>query len=200
MGLSRRVLIAAGLNVGVVIIGCINGIAVAQVDKGLLDCRVLPDPTSRLFCYDRFVDGALANPGRVAPVAPVVPVPAAPVPPAPVPRAAPAPVVTAPVAPVPTPAPVAKPVAPAQPAAPVATPPVQKFGEENLAPEKREQPTEAPADTLRARVTKVAADPYGATIITLDNGQVWKQAEGSKYRISAGAGVTISRGMLGAFS
>ncbi|MBL8630546.1 MAG: hypothetical protein JNM81_12995 [Rhodospirillaceae bacterium] len=65
--------------------------------------------------------------------------------------------------------------------------------------EKREQPVDAQPDAMRARVVKVAADAYGATIVTLDNGQVWKQTEGTKYRVSSGAGVTISRGMLGAF-
>jgi hypothetical protein len=92
-------------------------------------------------------------------------------------------------------------MAPAKPVTPpaAAAPPAQKFGEENLPAEKREQPVESAPETLRARVTKVSADPYGATIIVLDNGQTWKQAEGSKYRVSVGTGVTISRGMLGAF-
>lgn len=166
----------------------------------LKDCRVIQNMASRLFCYDRVVDGLAAGAAAV---------PAAPPPPVTVPSQpqatlapprAPAPPVQA-TAPTPTAPPrAATPPAPARAAAaiPPAAPPVSTFGEENLPSQKR-QPQEQSPEEMMAKITAVKADPYGAAIVTLDNGQVWRQTEGSPYRVAIGAPVVIKKGVLGAY-
>ncbi|MCB2108486.1 MAG: hypothetical protein KDE14_12340 [Rhodobacteraceae bacterium] len=188
----------------------------------LKDCRVIYDAMSRLFCYDSVVDtitmGAPARVPQPAPAAraPVLtPPPSMTAPSAPVvaaPTTTPAPVATAPRAipnapraipnapravpsPPPTPAPSAAPLTTAS-SLPPATP---RFGEDNLPPERRPAPERDEPDQMRARIASVAVDPYGDAVLTLDNGQVWKQTEGRAYRVKTGAEITIKKGMLGAY-
>lgn len=52
---------------------------------------------------------------------------------------------------------------------------------------------------ITAVVGKVEESPRGKLIITLADGQVWRQTDGESLKIKAGQTVTISRGMLGAF-
>lgn len=181
--------------------------ATQDVDAALRDCRVLADATSRLFCYDRLVDTRAAGtvvapslaPSTRAPLSmpgmTTSPVTAAPATAAPTPAAPAAPAASAarPVAPAPvSPAPVATP-----PAATASRPRTDRFGEENL-PTARRAPAGDP-DQMRARVTALATDPYGDAVLTLDNGQVWKQTEGRAFKVDSGTAVTIKKGMLGAF-
>ena len=55
-------------------------------------------------------------------------------------------------------------------------------------------------DKLTARITAVSLKPRGEFIVTLDNGQVWEEAETTSHLpLRAGDDITIKRGMLGAF-
>lgn len=54
-------------------------------------------------------------------------------------------------------------------------------------------------EQIQAKVVKVKKGPYGDQIITLDNGQVWRQTDDTRLKLSEGHQVTIKRGMLGSF-
>ena len=71
--------------------------------------------------------------------------------------------------------------APAAPVAAAATPAPSagstgKFGEEMLAPDKHDAP-----DRIESRILGTFKGWNGRTIFTLENGQVWKQADSSTY-------------------
>jgi hypothetical protein len=164
-------------------------------------CAAKTNAKERLACYD-----AIAQRLRAGEASASAAVPAAPV--APAVAAAPAPVATAP-APAAAPAPVAAPApAPATAAAPapVATPPQQpesQFGAEYIKKENREvagQP--APLDEIHGAIAKLAFSLTGRAIITLDNGQVWRQVEGDTDRFKGKEGdkATIARAFLGSYS
>lgn len=69
----------------------------------------------------------------------------------------------------------------------------QAFGLEH------KQDTDAMISKLYASVTKVAKSARGMSIITIDNGQIWRQNDGSALKIKQGDTVYIERGLLGAF-
>lgn len=52
---------------------------------------------------------------------------------------------------------------------------------------------------IDARVLEVRKSTTGKAIITLDNGQVWKQIDSSRLRLSGDDQVTIRRASLGSF-
>lgn len=54
-------------------------------------------------------------------------------------------------------------------------------------------------DKLYMQVVTTNKDPYGAQLITFDNGQVWKQTDSRRYKIKLDAKTFIKRGALGAF-
>lgn len=54
-------------------------------------------------------------------------------------------------------------------------------------------------EKIFAKVVSVVRGPYKKYTYTLDNGQVWKQTEGTKNVIEVDDPVYIERGMLGAF-
>lgn len=154
-------------------------------------CAAKTNAKERLACYD-----AIAQRLRAGEVSAAAPAPAAP----------------APVAAAPTPAPVAPPVtapttAPAPaPAAPVAAAPQQpeaQFGAEYLKKESRAaagQPE--PLDEIHGVITKLAFSLTGRAIVTLDNGQVWRQVEGDTDRFKGKEGETakVARAFLGSYS
>jgi hypothetical protein len=89
----------------------------------------------------------------------------------------------------------------------------EQFGAENLAPPPPPppKPGEAPPppepealDSITAKVTDYALNPYGRFVVFLDNGQVWRQLEGdtdrAHFRKNGGETVVISRGMLGSYN
>lgn len=172
--------------------------------KTMADCRVIMDAMTRLFCYDRLVDDAAASQARPvlrapepSPATPSAPVVATPPPSVP---SSPPVQTTRPAEPAVAPRQAAQPSTLAKPMEPPATAlPTKQFGEENLRSSQRARPSELEVGEIHAHVAKVSADPYGKTILTLDNGQIWRQVEGDKYRISPGTGVTISKGVLGAY-
>ena len=54
-------------------------------------------------------------------------------------------------------------------------------------------------DSLSATVSKLHQYSYGKVLITLDNGQVWKQVDTSNLRLRVGDAVDIERASLGSF-
>ena len=55
-------------------------------------------------------------------------------------------------------------------------------------------------DKLTAHITGVSYKPYGQAIVTLENGQVWEEAEtGMHLPLRSGDVASIERGVLGAF-
>ncbi len=57
----------------------------------------------------------------------------------------------------------------------------------------------AKADKLIASVTQAKKSLRGKWIVTLENGQQWKQFDNTKFKLKAGEKVTIERGALNAF-
>ncbi|MDP5147193.1 hypothetical protein ORI98_12195 [Shewanella sp. ULN5] len=52
---------------------------------------------------------------------------------------------------------------------------------------------------LYFEVAAVTKDPYGKFIITLNNGQVWKQTENDRYKLNKGQIIYIEKGALSSF-
>jgi hypothetical protein len=52
---------------------------------------------------------------------------------------------------------------------------------------------------LKAKVVKIQKAPYGELIITVENGQVWRQTDSTRFRLSKDEMVIIERGVLGSF-
>ncbi|WP_394130184.1 hypothetical protein [Shewanella maritima] len=63
----------------------------------------------------------------------------------------------------------------------------------------KQAPVEAKVEKLYATVTESKKDQYGAFIVTLDNGQVWKQIESRRYKVKQGETVYIEAAALGSF-
>jgi hypothetical protein len=159
-------------------------------------CSAKPNAKERLACYDAIAQRLRAGEAVAAPVAAV---PAAPAPVAVAPAVAPvapAPVAAAPVAPAPVAA------APVPAAAPAAAPEAQ-FGAEALKKETRAatgQPE--PLDEIHGVIAKLAFSPIGRAIVTLDNGQVWRQVEGDTdhFKGKQGETATVARALLGSYN
>lgn len=76
------------------------------------------------------------------------------------------------------------------------------FGSENLPESASNEPR--PLDHITAKVASVSYNYFRRFTVTLDNGQVWRQAESdtkvARFGDDGGEAVTISRGFLDAFS
>jgi hypothetical protein len=69
----------------------------------------------------------------------------------------------------------------------------ESFGKEQLKhPENR-------IKQFKAKVIKIQKTHYGKLIITIENGQVWRQTDGTRFRLSTDELVIIERGALGSF-
>lgn len=172
----------AGLS-GVMVASCLA----AEPLKGLAACRALADGPARLACFDR-ESALLAPEGQPK------------VPPAPsrdVPN--PAPIVQAPPPPVPPPA---VPSVTAAPAAPLSA--TQQFGLSKADIAQKEVAAGArPAElnALQAQVSQLTTTRDGMLVLTLNNGQVWRQLiTGEDLLLKAGDTVTISKGWLGSYT
>lgn len=145
-------------------------------------CAAKPDSAARLACFDAIAaklqsgEAIAAAPAAVTPAAtPVVP--------------------AAPAAPVSAPAPA--------PAVTPAAPPEARFGAETLAKESQKaagQPEQI--DEIHAVISQLAFAANGRAIVTLENGQVWRQIDGdtSPFRGKQGEKATIERSLFGSYS
>ncbi|BDX08563.1 hypothetical protein [Planctobacterium marinum] len=77
----------------------------------------------------------------------------------------------------------------------VQTAPQNSFGLEQQLAERKS----AEASELRSVVGKIEKNPHGKLIITLQDGQVWRQTDSERMSLSVGDSIVISRGLLGAF-
>ena len=137
-------------------------------------CRDLTDDDARLICYDAAVDRSRRSAASG-------------------PRSAPAPV-------------------PAQAAAAAASAPAASSAASSLSQEDlfgksgdevertvQEATGNQPIDSLTATITKLQQYSYDKVLITLDNGQVWKQVDASNLRLRVGDAIEIERASLGSF-
>jgi hypothetical protein len=78
---------------------------------------------------------------------------------------------------------------------------VDAFGMTPQIQQKENHGTPPPRlDKLSAHITAVSQKPAGESVVTLDNGQVWEEAEATSHLpLRTGDNITIKRGMLGAF-
>jgi hypothetical protein len=140
-------------------------------------CRDLPDDDARLICYDAAVDRSRQS-GYSSPA------PASQSPPAAVP---------------------AEPAgAPGTAAAAAATGTLTQedlFGKTGDEVERtvEEATGSERIESLSATVTRLQQYAYDRVLITLDNGQVWKQVDTSSLRLRVGDAIDIERASLGSF-
>jgi hypothetical protein len=186
--------------------------AVAQaLSPAVVACMDERDPTQRLACYDREVPRAVAATPRAPasssgaparaptsansvqatqPTTPVAPATAA---------------TNAPTSPVPagtgTPTPASQSTVAPRASTPVPQSEVDAFGMTPQIQHKENHGTPPPRlDKLAAHITAASQNPAGEFVVTLDNGQVWEEAEATSHLpLRSGDNITIKRGMLGAF-
>ena len=145
----------------------------AELSTELIDCRPLTSAVARLDCYDQAIDAHTAAPSPAA-----------------MPRTAENPA----------------PVAPTAAAATAASAP--KLSQEDLfgkgETELRKSVQEATdtkeIDRIEARIVEVRKSASGKAVITLDNGQVWKQSDTSRTHLSVNDKVTIRRRSFGSYT
>lgn len=147
--------------------------ALAADDPGaaLRACRAEPDDARRLACYDREVGRLDA---QAAPAAAAVAAPPAP----------------------------AAPAATAAPATPALTP-EERFGRTGAMTREeadRKEQESRELTELQATVTEIWTRADGLMVLTLDNGQIWKQVRpDSRFRLKVGEQVKIQPAALGSF-
>lgn len=148
--------------------------AEAAFDRLVRVCGELPAPGERVACFDR----------EIAPFRPRATASA----PAPAPATTPAPRAAAPAPPAPA---VATALAP-----PARTP---ELGAEELKrPSNRTKQAEEAA--LTARITAIRVVDATASLVTLDNGQVWRNEDPRRSGyLTEGASVTIRKGSFGSY-
>jgi hypothetical protein len=69
---------------------------------------------------------------------------------------------------------------------------------ENFGQENKKSPKDL-INQIQGKIVKVTKSAYGEQIITLDNGQVWRQTDSVRLKLVEGQSVTIKRGALGSF-
>lgn len=150
-----------------------------DVPAALERCATMSDDHARLSCYDGVAAGfrhaAAAQPVTPHPVAALPSVTAAARPPAAAPVIAPPPVAAK----------------------------VAEFGTDTMRKPEPERGAPKEIDEIKATITQVEFSQNNRFIVTLDNGQVWRQieADSTKARFrKSGEAVTISRGVLGSYN
>ena len=154
----------------------------ASIQDAMTECSKVSNSLQRLVCYDRLAKSMRQYSGLEQSVSTVSRQPSVPVT---VPR---------------TPVPDREPVTPSQTAQPQASAPTvavptaeQEFGLEH----KRD--TDEMISRINATVTEISTNQFRKRLITLENGQKWRQQDGSTLKISVGDRVYVERGALGSF-
>jgi len=145
--------------------------AAAAPPESMRACSRLQDSLQRLVCFDReFAALDVAAGTAAAPAAPAAPISAAPVA-----------------------------VVPAGAASTSAAPAAPQFGDE-LVSHKTHPAKGSTEATLTAGITTLREDHRGTWVISLDNGQVWRQQEvGLPFPLRTGETVRIDKGVLGSY-
>jgi hypothetical protein len=83
----------------------------------------------------------------------------------------------------------------------------EQFGSEGLPappPKEGEPPRPEPLESITAKVTDYAYNPFGKFVVFLEGGQVWRQIEGdsgrAQFRKNGDNTVVISRGLIGSYN
>ena len=198
----------------------------APVPQNLLACSKLQDAAERVRCYDAQIAAmsSASTPAAAATSRSPTPTPSPAPAQAPAPAAAASATSPAPRAPVPTVAPAtAAPsasapaavesahAAPVAPAAPVSAAPqapavaserarAEQFGQEEL-PQAARPAKHQEEESLSSRITALNAVGANKYLISLENGQVWRQKESDHVATfyHVGDDVRIEKGMLGSY-
>lgn len=136
------------------------------------DCRTVENDLHRLMCYDAAIDALNKKQVTAAPVAQAKNV-----------------------APTTTQAPQVK-VAPTNPVQEVVA---NSATDTEFGLEHKNIGKEADSQELESTISTVKKAPRGELILTLDNGQVWRQLGTDSFRVKAGQTVIISRGAFNSF-
>lgn len=75
---------------------------------------------------------------------------------------------------------------------------LEQRAEENFGQEQRQVVEEAP-DSIEATITQIDQAAYGKLLITLDNGQVWRQNDSGRVNWKSGDKVIVERALFGSF-
>ncbi len=163
----------------VVVLSAVKIAGGAEIPTELLDCRPLTSAVARLDCYDQAIDAHTAAPSQAAEhrtaenPAPVAPTAAA---------------ATA----------VSEPVLSSEPA--LSQEDLFGQGETQMRKSVQEATDTEEIDRIEAIVVEVHKSASGKAVITLDNGQVWKQSDSAKARLSVNDKVTIRRRSFGSYT
>ena len=138
-------------------------------------CAAIENPVERLACYDTLAGRLPADTAKASDTVPNTVHPAAPK---------------------------ADVIVPAAPAVTPTVPAVEPTpdAEAIFGLEHKQKSEEKRPDELQLKWTKKKKDAYGKWIITLENGQVWRQTDGRRFIFgNSEHWVVISRGVLGSF-
>lgn len=141
----------------------------------LESCAAIEDPVERLACYDTLAGRLPADTAKASGTAPSAVDPVAPK---------------------------TDVIVPAGPAVTPTVPAVESTpdAEALFGLEHKQKPGEERLDELQLKWTKKKKDAYGKWIITLENGQVWRQTDSRRFNFgNSEQWVVISRGILGSF-
>jgi len=150
----------------------------AELPAELIDCRALTSSVARLDCYDQAIDAHTAAASQAAEhriaenPAPVVPTAAA----------------TA----------ASEPVLSSEPK--LSQEDLFGKGETEMRKSVQEATNTKAIDRIEAIIVEVHKSSSGKAVITLDNGQVWKQSDGSRTHLSVNDKVTIRRRSFGSYT
>ncbi len=152
----------------------------AELPTELIDCRALTSAVARLDCYDQAIDAHTAAPSQAGE-----------------PRTAEEPAPVAPTA--------AVAATTASEAVLSSEPKLSQEdlfgkGEAELRKSVQEATDTEAIDRIEATVVEIRKSASGKAIITLDNGQVWKQSDSTRARVYVNDKVTIRRRSFGSYS
>lgn len=147
----------------------------AELADALIDCRALATAVARLDCYDQLADTLTATTNQATQTGTVE-------------RAAPTAAATETAA-----------TATVEATADASQEAFFGKNEKEIRKSAQEAAGTTEIDQMDARVSEVRKSATGKAIITLDNGQVWKQIDSSRLRLSSDDQVTIRRASLGSF-
>jgi hypothetical protein len=164
----------------VVVLSIVKIAGGAELPTELLDCRPLTSAVERLDCYDQLVDAHAASPSQAAkPETTENPAPLAP---------AAAAAATA----------ASEPVLSSRPE--LSQEDLFGQGETEMRKSVQEATDAEEIDRIEAIIVDVYKSKSGKAVITLDNGQVWKQSDGSRTHLSVDDTVTIRRRSFGSYT
>ena len=189
---------------------CFSAIAQDDIERNrqLLACDAIENAEARLACFNKVVESLRAAPASTVRETAEIAAPAPVADPPPAPSTAPSPAIvdTADTAPATQPAAMdtAEPVA--------STPAVKETPEQIIYEVKapKPEPQARPAEPVRraikqdlsgsARIARVWENLDGRFSVELDNGQVWRETEGTRVGMpDAGAAVKVTRSLFGSY-